>query len=109
MGQPAEDAGRGVDGVRMAILSKRFEAIARRMQNTLFRTGRSGVLNTAHDFSCVIMTRDGRLLAAAEVLSPQQIQAAPDCGLVMMSQPRAVEKLRIMVKGAELAREQAGV
>lgn len=49
-----------------------------------------------------------RLLAAAEVLSPQQIQAAPDCGLVMMSQPRAVEKLRIMVKGAELAREKAG-
>ena len=37
------------DGARMAILSNRLEAIARRMQNTLFRTGRSGVLNTAHD------------------------------------------------------------
>ena len=40
------------DGVRMAILSNRMESIARKMQNTLFRTGRSGVLNTAHDFSC---------------------------------------------------------
>jgi len=49
-----------------------------------------------------------RLLAAAKVLSPQQIQAAPDCGLVMMSQARAVEKLRTMVRGAALARERAG-
>jgi 5-methyltetrahydropteroyltriglutamate--homocysteine methyltransferase len=47
-----------------------------------------------------------RLLAAAEVLSPAQIQAAPDCGLVMMSPDRAAEKLRIMVEGARLARER---
>ena len=45
-----------------------------------------------------------RLLAAAEVLGPERIQAAPDCGLVMMSPQRAVEKLRIMVEGARLAR-----
>lgn len=45
-----------------------------------------------------------RLLAAAEVLSPERIQAAPDCGLVMMSPRRAVEKLKIMVEGARLAR-----
>ncbi|HUA50733.1 MAG TPA: hypothetical protein VMB81_01140 [Candidatus Sulfotelmatobacter sp.] len=45
-----------------------------------------------------------RLLAAAEVLGPERIQAAPDCGLVMMSPRRAVEKLRIMVEGARLAR-----
>ena len=42
--------------VRMAILSSRMEGIARKMQNTLFRTARSGVLNTAHDFSCVVLT-----------------------------------------------------
>ncbi|HJN60003.1 MAG TPA: hydantoinase B/oxoprolinase family protein, partial [Alphaproteobacteria bacterium] len=60
--------GRAGDGARMAILSNRLEAIARRMQNTLFRTGRSGVLNTAHDFSCVILTADCRLLSAAESL-----------------------------------------
>ena len=48
------------DGVRMAVLSNRFDSIARKMQNTLFRTGRSGILNTAHDFSCVILTADCR-------------------------------------------------
>ena len=45
-----------------------------------------------------------RLLAAAEVLGPERIQAAPDCGLVMMTPARAVEKLRVMVEGARLAR-----
>jgi len=49
-----------------------------------------------------------RLLRAAEVLSPEQIQAAPDCGLGMMSEAKAAEKLRIMVEGAELARRRAG-
>ena len=44
------------DGVRMAILSSRMESVARKMQNTLFRTARSGVLNTAHDFSDVNFT-----------------------------------------------------
>ncbi len=47
-----------------------------------------------------------RLLAAAEVLGPERIQAAPDCGLVMMSPRRAVEKLHIMVEGARLARSR---
>ena len=68
---------RANDGARMAILSNRLEAIARRMQNTLFRTGRSGVLNTAHDFSCVILTADCRLLSAAESL-PIHIMIGPD-------------------------------
>ena len=45
-----------------------------------------------------------RLLDAAEVLGPEKIQAAPDCGLVMMSPERAFEKLKIMVEGAHLAR-----
>jgi 5-methyltetrahydropteroyltriglutamate--homocysteine methyltransferase len=45
-----------------------------------------------------------RLLAAAEVLGPARVQAAPDCGLVMMSPARAREKLHIMVQGALLAR-----
>ena len=33
--------GRAGDGARMAILSNRLEAIARRMQNTLFQIGRA--------------------------------------------------------------------
>jgi N-methylhydantoinase B len=65
------------DGVRMALLSSRMESVARKMQNTLFRTARSGVLNTAHDFSCVVLTADCRLLAAAESL-PIHIMIGPD-------------------------------
>jgi len=56
------------DGVRLALLNNRFEGIARKMANTLLRTGRSGVLNIARDFSCAIVTRGDELLAAAESL-----------------------------------------
>lgn len=48
----------------------------------------------------------GRLLKAAEFLPPDQILAAPDCGLAPMSFDTAAEKLDIMVKGAKMAREQ---
>jgi N-methylhydantoinase B len=64
-------------GVRTAIISNRMEGIARKMQNTLFRTARSGVLNTAHDFSCVILTADCQLLASAESL-PIHTLIGPD-------------------------------
>ncbi len=39
-----------MDGVRLAILNKRFEAVCRKMANTLFRTGhrpRAGVQDAA--------------------------------------------------------------
>ena len=65
------------DGVQMALLSSRMESVARKMQNTLFRTARSGVLNTAHDFSCVILTEDCKLLASAESL-PIHVMIGPD-------------------------------
>jgi N-methylhydantoinase B len=76
------------DGVRMALLSNRMESIARKMQNTLFRTARSGVLNTAHDFSCVILTADCRFLAAAESL-PIHVMIGPDlmCEVVKKYHP----------------------
>ena len=45
-----------LDGVQMAIVNKRMEAICAKMANTLLRTGRSGVLNSARDFSCCIVT-----------------------------------------------------
>ena len=47
-----------------------------------------------------------RLLAAAEYLSPAQIQAAPDCGLMPLSQAAASAKLASMVEGARVARER---
>ena len=56
------------DNVLLAVLANRFEAIVREMTNTLFRTGRSAVLNMARDFSCSIVSAGDELLAAAEGL-----------------------------------------
>ena len=44
-----------IDGASLAIMQKRFEGVTRKMANTLLRTARSGVINTARDFSCVIV------------------------------------------------------
>ena len=57
-----------LDGAELAILINRFEGVVRKMSNTLYRTGRSGVLNRARDFSCCIVTSDCELLAAADSL-----------------------------------------
>jgi N-methylhydantoinase B len=56
------------DPILAAVLANRFEAIVREMTNTLFRAGRSSVLNMARDFSCCVVTADDQLLAAAEGL-----------------------------------------
>ena len=64
-------------------------------------------------FGCVFNSDDtvetaehvaDRLVAAAEALSPEQIQAAPDCGFVMMTPEKARQKLNVMVEGTKLAR-----
>jgi N-methylhydantoinase B len=67
----------GVDGVQLALLNSRLEGVVRKMANTLLRTGRSGVLNTARDFSCCIVTANHELLAAAESL-PIHVLSGPD-------------------------------
>jgi N-methylhydantoinase B/oxoprolinase/acetone carboxylase alpha subunit len=56
------------DPILATVLASRFEAVVREMANTLFRTGRSSILNMARDFSCCIVTADNQLLAAAEGL-----------------------------------------
>jgi N-methylhydantoinase B len=68
---------RSADGVRLALLSNRFEGIARKMANTLLRSSRSGVINMARDFSCCIVTQGNELLAAAESL-PIHVLSGPD-------------------------------
>ena len=73
--QPASE--RVLDGVKLAILNNRLEGIARKMANTLMRTGRSGVLNSARDFSCCILTADSELLVANEAL-PIHTLSGPD-------------------------------
>jgi N-methylhydantoinase B/oxoprolinase/acetone carboxylase alpha subunit len=68
---------RPIDGVQLALLNHRFEGVARKMANTLLRTGRSGVLNIARDFSCCIVTADCELLVANEGL-PIHVLSGPD-------------------------------
>jgi N-methylhydantoinase B len=64
-------------GVQLALMSNRLDGIVRKMANTLLRTGRSGVLNMARDFSCCIVTAGDELLAAAESL-PIHVLSGPD-------------------------------
>jgi len=66
-----------LDGAKLAILSNRLGGICRKMGNTLLRTGRSGVLNRAKDFSCCIVTRDCELLTGEES-RPIHVLSGPD-------------------------------
>lgn len=68
---------RRFDGAQLAVLSHRFQAIVRKMQNTLARSGRSGVLNTARDFSCCVLTAPGDILMAAQS-PPIHVMGGPD-------------------------------
>jgi N-methylhydantoinase B len=63
------------DAVLTAVLANRFDTIVREMTNTLFRTGRSAVLNMARDFSCCIVTAQDELLTAAEGLQAHVLGA----------------------------------
>jgi N-methylhydantoinase B len=65
----------GLGAVVTAVLANRFDVIVREMTNTLFRTGRSAVLNMARDFSCCIVTADNQLLTAAEGLQAHVLGA----------------------------------
>ncbi len=66
-----------LNGAQLAVLNSRLEGIVRKMANTLLRTGRSGVLNRAKDFSCCILTASCELLAAADSL-PIHVLSGPD-------------------------------
>jgi N-methylhydantoinase B len=66
-----------LDGVRLAVLTNRLQGVVRKMTNTLFRTARSGVINSAKDFSCCLLTPEGELLVSADSL-PIHVMAGPD-------------------------------
>lgn len=63
--------------VQLAVLTARFEGVARKMANTLHRTGRSGILTIARDFSCVILTARHELLTASDSL-PIHVLRGPE-------------------------------
>ena len=69
--------GTTLNGARLSILNSRFEGVCRKMANTLLRTGRSGVLNRARDFSCCIVDARSELLSAADCL-PIHVLSGPD-------------------------------
>ena len=52
----------------LAVLANRFDGVVREMTNTMLRTGRSAVINSARDFSCGITTAGNELFATAEGL-----------------------------------------
>lgn len=54
-----------IDMFTMVVLRRRIEAAIREMVNALFRSGRSGVLNTAMDFSCCITDADHQAVSTA--------------------------------------------
>lgn len=54
-----------IDMFTMVVLRRRFEAAIREMVNALFRSGRSGVLNTAMDFSCCITDANHQAISTA--------------------------------------------
>lgn len=68
----------------LAVLSNRFDGVVREMTNTMLRTGRSAVINSARDFSCGITTADNQLFATAEGLPAHtyglNLQTAAMCG-----------------------------
>ena len=54
-----------IDLFTMIVLRRRFEAIIREMIQALFRSGRSGALNTAMDFSCSLTDADFQSVSVA--------------------------------------------
>lgn len=63
---PTDDA--VLSPMLLAVLANRFDGVVREMANTMLRTGRSAVINSARDFSCGITTADNELFATAEGL-----------------------------------------
>jgi N-methylhydantoinase B len=55
-----------IDLFTMVVIRRRFEAIIREMINALFKSGRSGVLNTAMDFSCSLTDHQFRSISLAQ-------------------------------------------
>ena len=57
-----------LDAVQLAVVTARFRGIVKQMANSIFRQGRAGVINTAHDLSCCLITRDSEFLIMADSL-----------------------------------------
>jgi len=68
------------DSITTAVIANKIDGVVREMTNTLLRSARSAVINSARDFSCALTTGSSELLACAEGLPVHifgaQLQAA---------------------------------
>jgi len=67
---------------------------------------RSGVLNLGDPGVETAETVAGRIRRALEVLPPERIVVAPDCGMKYLDRDTALGKLRAMVAGADIVRRE---
>ena len=65
------------DPVRFAVLARRFDGIVKRMQHTLVRASRSGVIVNGHDCSCCLLTEQCELLSIAQTI-PIHVMSGAD-------------------------------
>ncbi len=72
-----DDPTRPLDGLQLALITNRLEAIVGAMMNTLQRSARSAIMNVARDFSCGVLTADDEILTVAESL-PCHTFSGPD-------------------------------
>lgn len=79
------------DAVRTAVLANKIDGIVREMTNTLLRSARSAVINSARDFSCAILTADDELLAAAEGIPVHIFGAQLQAAAMRRAHPNMVE------------------
>lgn len=77
--------GRALDGLQLALVTNRLEAIVGAMMNTLLRSARSAIMNVARDFSCGILTAGDEILTVAESL-PCHSFRGPDIQAAYMRQ-----------------------
>lgn len=64
-------------GLELALFASRFAQIVDSMANTLFRSARSGVINTAHDFSCCLVDSRDEMIAATRSI-PIHVMSGPE-------------------------------
>ena len=84
-------AHRELDGLQLALITNRLEAIVGAMMNTLQRSARSAIMNVARDFSCGILTAGDEILTVAESL-PCHTFCGPDLQARYMKEVQATLK-----------------
>ncbi|MDA1070726.1 MAG: hydantoinase B/oxoprolinase family protein [Proteobacteria bacterium] len=65
------------DPTRFSVLARRLDGIVHKMQATLMRTSRSGVISSGHDCSCCLLSANSELVAVADSI-PIHVMVGPD-------------------------------